>query len=302
MKRPEEIVVVSGKGGTGKTSVSAALLYLLADRALGADCDVDASNFPILFKPERFWEEPFFGMEAASVDTETCTGCGRCAEVCRFGAVQMEHESAHIDTASCEGCGYCARICPAQAISLSPLRTGTVKISALRTGNTMIHGDLEIGGENSGKLVARIRQLAMEKARQEGYPLIITDGAPGIGCPVVSSLSGAFFALMVTEPTRSGIHDLERLARTIEGFGIPAGIVINKADLHDENSAAIEALAADLGLPVLARLPFSPSVPGAMKALRTVAEGDNPELTNLLRDLTATLLDRLSLEPRKETP
>ncbi|MBU1240589.1 ATP-binding protein [Myxococcota bacterium] len=295
MSNAAEIVVISGKGGTGKTSIASALLYEFGDVALGADCDVDGSNFPILFDPQPLESIPFYGSQVAVINEENCRGCDACAKVCRFEAVE-KGARAKILRDACEGCGYCVQICPFGAITMEDRLTGTIKVSSIRTGTLMVHGDLEVGGDNSGRLVAEIREKAHVKARELGKSLIITDGSPGIGCPVVSSISGANYVLLVTEPSLSGIHDLERVAALVTGFSIPSGIVINKADLNLRNRDTIVLLGKKMGLPIMAEFPFTHVFSESLKQLKTLMETNDTNLINRITHLTKRLKSSLEVK------
>lgn len=277
----KEVVVISGKGGTGKTSVTASLALLAGRDAVLADCDVDAADLHLLLRPDFAHAEPFVSGEVAVVDPARCRGCGRCLEVCRFEAVSRTDGRTIIDPTSCEGCGYCARVCPEQAITNQRQTVGQWYRSRCRTGASMVHARLAIGADNSGKLVARVKQEAHRLAEVGGHPLLLVDGAPGVGCPVVSSLSGADLVLLVTEPTVSGRHDLQRVRQLIDTFGLPSACILNKADL---SLAGRDALLGDLtagGVPLLAEIPYRDSVPAALAAGKTILEHD-PELATII--------------------
>lgn len=268
-----ELVVISGKGGTGKTSVTAALAHL-ASREGGAmlcDLDVDAPDLHLLLAPDRAETNDFRSGFEAVIDQEACTACGLCAELCRFGAVRAEGGGFRVDPLRCEGCRVCERFCPAGAAGCREKLCGQWHASATRFG-PLIHAQLLPGEENSGRLVALLKKEARERAAALGLGLMLCDGAPGIGCPVISSLSGAGFALIVTEPTPSGRHDLLRVAGLCRHFGIPAGVVVNKFDLSLENSAGMERLCREQGLPLLGLLPHDAVVLRAMLAKKCVTE------------------------------
>ena len=208
----KELVVISGKGGTGKTSIVASFAAL-ADACVVADCDVDAADLHLVLEPTVMWRAPFSGGSKASIRTEDCHGCGTCMEVCRFGAVTKDPTDAgtlHIDPIACEGCGVCAWFCPSRAISFAPAVHGEWFVSETRVG-AMVHAALGIAESNSGKLVSVVREQARAIARENRSDLVLIDGSPGIGCPVIASLTGADLALVVTEPTPSGLHDLMRV-------------------------------------------------------------------------------------------
>ncbi len=290
---PKEIVLVSGKGGTGKTTVASALLFSLGEAALGCDCDVDGSNYPLLFAPSTLETAPFFHGEVAHLDPTNCTQCGRCTEVCGFSAI-ME-EPMGILPSRCEGCGYCVECCPVEAITLTERRTGTLKTSRLRTGGLMVHGDLDLGAENSGRLVAQVRERGRALARQEGRKLMITDGAPGIGCPVISSLSAADYVCIVTEPTVSGVHDLERILHLVSGFGLPLGVVLNKEGLSSHWEEQIVQLCAHYKAPLLQRLPYDVRFPDALRALKTLVELEETPYPEKIEQLKERLLEQIGV-------
>jgi MinD superfamily P-loop ATPase len=267
----KEVVVLSGKGGTGKTSIVGALAALAESKVL-ADCDVDAADLHLLLSPTVKEENDFRSGQVADIDAEKCTRCGLCEELCRFSAIR----DYAVDAISCEGCGFCARICPAEAITMRENLAGQWSISATKYG-PLVHARLGIAQENSGKLVAKVRQEARQIAEKEGLDYIISDGPPGIGCPVISSLSGADLALLVTEPTFSGIHDLERVIAVCRHFGVPATVSINKYDINEDNTRRIEGFCADQGIEVAARIPFDNAVTEALvRGIPVVEYYDGP--------------------------
>jgi MinD superfamily P-loop ATPase len=260
----KELIVISGKGGTGKTSLTASFAAL-AERKVLADCDVDAADLHLLLEPRIRHHETFFGGQEAHIAAEACTGCGLCAELCRFDAIRADGAAGpsaevtyRVDALGCEGCGVCARYCPAGAVTLSPAASGEWFISDTRHG-PLVHARLRPAGENSGKLVTLVRQHAREIAERDGLDLLLVDGAPGIGCPVVASLTGADLVLIVTEPTLSGLHDLERVHRLVAHFGIPALVCINKSDINVEITREIERRASALGAAVAGTIPYDPA-------------------------------------------
>jgi MinD superfamily P-loop ATPase len=257
VNKPKEIVVVSGKGGTGKTSVAAGFADL-ASNAVFCDCDVDAANLGLILNPRELEGHDFIASKQAFVDAAKCTGCGLCEELCRFGAAYP----GSIDHLSCEGCGLCARACPEGAIEMRPVTSGRWFISSTEKG-PLIHARLGPGEENSGKLVTLVRQKARETAEKEHRDIIITDGPPGIGCAVIASLSGADSALIVTEPSLSAIHDLERVLSVCERFSVPALCVINRYDIHEDNAKSIEEMAGSR-FTVVGRIPYDTEVPKSM--------------------------------------
>ena len=254
----KEIVVLSGKGGTGKTSIVGSFAALAKNKVL-ADCDVDAADLHLILNPAVQENHEFWSGETAVIDGEKCTQCGLCEELCHFKAIK----DYIVDPISCEGCGFCFHICPAEAITMKENLSGEWFISNTKYG-TLVHARLGIAQENSGKLVALVRQQARQVAEKQEANLIINDGPPGIGCPVISSLSGAALALLVTEPTLSGIHDLERVLGVCRHFGVPAMVCINKHDINQENTHRIESYCLSQGVEVAARIPFDNVVTEAM--------------------------------------
>ena len=254
----KEIVVLSGKGGTGKTILVASFAALAEDKVM-ADCDVDAADLYLLLQPSIKKTEEFWSGKTAFIDKKFCTGCGVCEEVCRFGAI----ENFKVDPISCEGCGFCFHVCPEKTVRMRNNLAGHWFISDTRYG-PLVHARLGIAQENSGKLVAVVRQNARRIAEERGLSYIISDGPPGIGCPVISSLSGANLALLVTEPTLSGMHDLDRILGVCRHFGVPAVVCINKYDLNEENARQIEGLCQHQKVEVISRLPFDNVVTEAL--------------------------------------
>ena len=254
----KEIVVLSGKGGTGKTSIVGSFAALAQNRVL-ADCDVDASDLHLLLNPSIVEEYEFWSGQVAVIDEEKCTQCGLCQEICRFGAI----ENFVVRPASCEGCGFCYHVCPEGAISMNENLAGHWFISETNHGH-LVHAKLSTAQENSGKLVAVVRQRAKQIAEEQNSSCIITDGPPGIGCPVISSLTAATLALLVTEPTLSGMHDLERIIGVCHHFSIPAITCINKYDINEENSHQIEDYCLNQGVAVVSKIPFDNVVTEAL--------------------------------------
>ena len=262
----KEITVISGKGGTGKTTILASLAALVK-RAVLVDADVDAADLHLLLKPQVRRREPFVASQVAVIDPEKCDQCGICAEACRFEAIR----DLQVDPISCEGCGVCFHVCPRGAILMKEVQSGEWFISQTRCG-PMVHAKLGVAQENSGKLVTLVRREAQKIAREGGYPLILIDGPPGIGCPVIASLGGVDAALVVTEPSLSGIHDLERVLEVCRHFQVPAWVCVNKWDINPENTRRIEEYCQEKGSPVIGEIPFDPAVTRAMIAERTVLE------------------------------
>jgi len=246
----KEVVVLSGKGGTGKTSFVGSFAALAQNKVL-ADCDVDAADLHLLLSPSVREENEFWSGQVAFIDEEKCTECGLCQELCHFGAIK----DFKVDLIACEGCGFCYHICPTEAIAMKENLSGHWFISDTKYG-PLVHARLGIAQENSGKLVALVRQQAKQIAENQGLDYIISDGPPGIGCPVISSLSGASLALLVTEPTLSGIHDLERVLGVCQHFSVPALVCVNKYDINKENTHRIEEYCHFQGVEIASRIPF----------------------------------------------
>lgn len=278
----KQLVVLSGKGGTGKTSFTAALARL-APRVLVADADVDAPNLHLLLRArqERDGTREFLGGLQVVLDEAACSGCGECARVCRFGAVELVAPEVkwlpRFDPFACEGCGFCARVCPTRAIAMRRRVAGTIHVSDTEVG-PLVHARLRVAEENSGKLVSEVRRLAVELARAEGRELILVDGPPGIGCPAIASLSGADAALLVTEPTSAGLADLERVVQLTAHFRVPAAVVLNKSDLWPPAEATLRELCAARGLPYLGGVAYDPAFHAAARAGHTVIDVAEPLL------------------------
>jgi len=275
----KEVVVLSGKGGTGKTSIVASFAVLAQSKVL-ADCDVDAADLYLLLQPQIKEEKEFWSGQTAFIDKEICTECGLCQDICHFGAI----ENYMVDQISCEGCGFCYQVCPVDAITMQESMSGHWFISNTKYGY-LSHARLGIAQENSGKLVALVRQNAKLIAKKEVLDYIITDGPPGIGCPVISSLSGASLALLVTEPTLSGIHDLERVIGVCRHFGIPVLVCINKYDINEENTHQIENYCYKEGIEVAAKIPFDNVVTEAIIHGLPVVEYSEGEITQEIGSL-----------------
>lgn len=284
----KEVVVLSGKGGTGKTSIVGSFAAIAEAKVL-ADCDVDAADLHLLLNPHGRDEHEFWSGQVASIDEGKCTECGLCQEVCRFGAI----EDFKVDATACEGCGFCYHICPADAISMTDCLAGHWFVSDTKYG-PLVHARLGIAQENSGKLVAAVRKQAKSLAERQEARYIITDGPPGIGCPVISSLSGANLALLVTEPTLSGIHDLERVLGVCQHFGVPALVCINKYDINEDNSQQIVNYCRSQGVEVAAKIPFDNVVTKALVAGIPVVEYSQGKATREIERLWETVSQRMA--------
>ncbi len=290
----KEIVVISGKGGTGKTSISAAFAMLGGNDLIVADCDVDAADMHLLLKPDFNTKVDFYSGQLAVIDSEKCTDCGKCAAVCRFNAISVIDGNFTVNPIKCEGCGYCSRICPVEAISNIQPKAGQWYESEIKNGSTMVHARLGIGADNSGKLVAKVKNEARRVAAERSKEMILVDGAPGIGCPVVSSLSGAALVVLVTEPSVSGFHDLKRVYQLVKKFKIKAACIINKHDLNLDVSKQIHDFVKEEGILQLSNLPYSPSFTRAMIQGQTIIEYDAAEIKASLVDSWEKILKSLN--------
>jgi MinD superfamily P-loop ATPase len=265
-----ELAVISGKGGTGKSSVTAAFATL-GEKLVVADCDVDAANLYLLFDPEHSREMVYTGGHKAVADQTKCTGCSICESRCRFDAIRLESGKIFISETSCDGCFFCSRICPEGAIKMIRSDRSRMYTGSFRNG-MMIYGRLAPGEENSGKLVNMVRDEAKRVAGENAMSLILLDGPPGIGCPVISTVTGTDRVVIVTEPTMSGLADLKRVYEVASRFSSQIGVIINKYDLNEEMADTIEEWCMVQGGSVFGRLPFDKHVTDAMVAGRSVTE------------------------------
>lgn len=298
----KELVVISGKGGTGKTSVVGAFAAL-AEEAVLADCDVDAANLHLLLAPEIRETHEFSGGRKAVVDSARCTACGVCEELCRFGAPHdggLTEEGLpapySIDPIACEGCGVCARFCPEDAIALEEAVNGQWFVSDTRFG-PLVHARLGIAEENSGKLVNLVREKSRELAKLKGKDVILVDGSPGIGCPVIASLTGASVALIVTEPTVSALHDLQRIGELTQHFRLPTIVCVNKHDLNLQLAEEIGRKASGWGMHVAGCIRYDPAVTAAMLRGLSVVEYTDKGASEDIRRLWAEAARFLATEP-----
>jgi len=265
-----ELAIISGKGGTGKSSIAAAFATLNANVVL-ADCDVDAANLYLIFNPTQDEEEVFTGNYKAVVDNEKCTLCGQCIEYCRFDAISQEKDRIIISETACDGCFLCSRICPEQAIIMQKNDQSRMYTGKFCNGQ-MVYGWLAPGEENSGKLVNRIREKIRMLAQENGTTHIIIDGPPGTGCPVISAITGTDKLLIVTEPSISGLSDLKRAVELVQGFKYPAMVLINKYDLNPEMTSQIEDFCDSVRIPVIGKLAFDPQITEAMLNCKSIVE------------------------------
>lgn len=262
----KEITVISGKGGTGKTSITASFAVLAQNHVM-ADCDVDAANLHILLSPEIKTKHNFWGMPKVEIDTEKCSCCGICENLCRYGAIR----DGKVNSMECEGCRVCYHACPEKAIRLKEILAGEYYLSKTRF-SPFVHARLGVAQENSGKLVAEVRRQARDLAQKEGRELIITDGPPGIGCPVISSLGGTDLALVVVEPTLSSIHDLDRVLKLTAHFNVKTAVCINKWDLNTRNSSIIEEACRNMDIPVIGKIGYDITFMAAVMARKPVIQ------------------------------
>ncbi|MBN1596812.1 MAG: 4Fe-4S binding protein [Bacteroidales bacterium] len=275
----KEITILSGKGGTGKTTITAALASV-AKNAVYCDNDVDAADLHLIFKPKINEEYTFFSGWKANINTDKCTNCGLCTDYCRFKAIQVNLVGQLvINHFHCEGCRLCERICPEEAITSERNDKNQWFVSTSRLG-MLVHAQMAAGEENSSKLVTQVRKRAKEIAKENGAGYIINDGPPGIGCATISSLTGTDMVLIVTEPTKSGLHDTERLLDLIESFKIKAYVVINKYDLNREIATTMQNYLDSRNVPLVAKIPFNPIMVESMLEGKTVIEySSDPEIT-----------------------
>jgi len=291
----KEIVIISGKGGTGKTSLVASFATL-AKGAVLADCDVDAADLHLVIEPETVSVHDFSGGKKAQIIQDACTSCGKCVEACRFDAISYipkDTSGAGIPTINsifCEGCGVCRRVCEFDAISMEPWVNGKWYVSNTRCG-PMVHARLGMAEGNSGKLVSLIRQEAGKIAKQDGHELVIVDGSPGIGCPVIASITGADLVVVVTEPTLSGQHDLGRVAELTSHFGIPTIVCVNKWDINPDITAKIEQGASEKGLRSVGRVRYDANITKAQIAKKSVVEYSSGGVTQDIKSVWTEITD-----------
>ena len=284
----QQLSIVSGKGGTGKTSIAASFAKLSSKRIL-VDCDVDASNLHIVMHPEILEEIPFVGQKKAVISQDRCRGCGDCVIYCRFNAIKDFYV---VDPLLCEGCAVCAMMCPYEAVDMVDHLSGTIAV-ARADSQPFLFAKMGIAESNSGKLVDDIRQRAMKIAQAEGYNLIIIDGPPGIGCPVIASITGTTHVLIVTEPTISGMHDLERIIEVTQHFKIPTSVCINKCDISESNTQAIHSLCNAYGVEVIGKIPLDTDFVKAQIAGQTIIEFSNGKASKAIQSLWTKIENKL---------
>lgn len=286
----KQLTIISGKGGTGKTTLTAALATLSPSHVL-ADCDVDAADLHLILEPRIEKQEDFQGGKTAFIDADACIRCDECVKLCRFEAI---HDYT-VDSISCEGCGVCARVCPQGAVSMQKHVSGQWFISRTRAGY-MVHAKLGIAEENSGKLVTLVRQQAKLIAEQERKQLVIIDGPPGIGCPVIAAITGVDLLLAITEPTLSGIHDLERVVGVAQHFNVPVMVCVNKYDINPVNASKVEAFCAQNGLAVAGKIPYDKNVTKAMVNKKSIIEYPCGAVTEAAAGIWDTVRKRLGTD------
>jgi len=284
----KQIVVISGKGGTGKTVITGALAALVENKVM-ADCDVDAADLHLLLQPDIKERHEFRSGKTAVIDKEKCIKCGKCLEVCRFGAISKKFI---VDGVSCEGCLFCGFVCPEGAIKMEENISGAWFISDTRFG-PMVHAKLGVAEENSGKLVSLVRKQAKELAEKKEADWVIVDGAPGIGCPVIASLSGVDCAVVVTEPTLSGLHDADRVINVARHFGILTKLVINKYDLNMDMTEKIQRYCKTNSIDLAGKIPFDKAVVDAMVEGKTMIEHTNGKAKREINNIWRIIREKL---------
>lgn len=285
-----EIAVISGKGGTGKSSISAALATI-GKKVVLADCDVDAANLFLIFEPVIETEEIYISGHKAVINPLKCSFCGKCINYCRFNAITVTDKKIVISDINCDGCFLCSHICPEGAIDMKQKDSSRMYAGSFRNGK-MIYGRLAPGEENSGKLVSKVRDKAKQVAKRNRIDLIILDGPPGIGCPVLSTITGVDKAVLVTEPSLSGLSDLKRTMEVVYKFPIPVIVIINKADLNPSNSREITKYCHKSGIATVIPLPFDPAVIHAMVEKKSISEyAKDSEISKNIQNIYNILLD-----------
>jgi MinD superfamily P-loop ATPase len=287
----KEIVIISGKGGTGKTTLCASFASLARDAVI-ADCDVDAADLHLLLAPRVLQEADFVGGRTPVIDSELCAECGDCQAWCRFDAIELDIDAGYIiDPLACEHCALCAYVCPEEAISMQSSVSGRWFISETAQGK-LVHARLAPGEDNSGKLMTLVRREARRLAEETGARWILNDGPPGVGCPVTAAITGVDLALIVTEPTLSGIHDMQRVEALCRHFQIPALVCINKYDINPENSGTIKDYCVENEVPVIGEIPFSPAVRQALVARKSPVDIDCGAVTGIVERMWSEIQSR----------
>jgi MinD superfamily P-loop ATPase len=284
----KQLTVISGKGGTGKTSITAAFASL-AKKAVFADCDVDAADLHLIIKPKIKKTMKFYGLKIAHINTNLCDNCKKCLESCHFDAID---ETIHIISNSCEGCGVCLYVCPVNAIKMIDRESGYAYISTTRYG-PMAHANLHTAEEASGKLVTLVRENAQQIATDENKNLVLIDGPPGIGCPVISSITGVDLVLVVTEPTLSAVHDMKRILDVANYFGIPAVVCINKYTLNQTNTKTIQSYCKSQNIPIVGMIPYDTIITESMVSEKTIIEYSKGDITQQIKNMWENIIEEL---------
>ncbi|MDA3911893.1 MAG: ATP-binding protein [Bacteroidales bacterium] len=286
----KEIVVISGKGGCGKTSVTAGLAYVGSPDIVIGDADVDAADMHLLMAPENTNAEDFYSGKLAVVEQKQCVLCRKCISHCYFDAIAINDGRLEINPLDCEGCGLCTHICPTNALRMETQKAGVLYVSTSRTGAPMVHAKLDIGADNSGKLVTKVRNTSRAIAEQKGKSIILTDGPPGIGCPVIAALSGASLVLIVTEPTTAGYHDMLRVHDLVKKMNVQMALVLNKAGLNADFEQKIHEFAKNHDIIDLGELPYDPIFSKSISEGLTIPEMDNEDLKQRFNSIWKDLM------------
>ncbi|WP_028315667.1 ATP-binding protein [Desulfatibacillum aliphaticivorans] len=289
--KAKTITIISGKGGTGKTSVTAAFASLAAPVVV-ADCDVDAANLHLLLSPEVEKSVDFYAMPIARINQDLCVGCGLCNDLCRYDAIVIQDDNYSVDPLACEACLVCKEHCPEQAIYTVERQAGYWFLSQARTG-PMVHASLGIAQENSGKLVTEVRKAAADVAEEEKLDLVLVDGPPGIGCAVMASLTGADLVIAVTEATQSGLKDLIRVNDLCNHFKIPIHIIVNKCDLNPEVTQTVRKWAQEAKAPIIGEIPYDTDFTKAMIEAKTIVEYKSSRIGDELKNIWNTVLETM---------
>ena len=275
--------VLSGKGGAGKTTITASFAQLMKDGIM-ADCDVDAADLSLILHGKEVKREQFNSGYLAEIHQDQCSSCGLCLENCRFDSITLKNGHYSVKQESCEGCGVCLDNCPSSAVHFEDHDSGLCYYSETDHG-PLIHAMLHPGGDNSGKLVSRVKELAEEIGTKQNLKRILIDGPPGIGCPVLASMNQSEQVLIITEPTPSGLHDMQRLSQVLKHFGIPGSLCVNKADINPELSSRIKDMSGELKLRWLGEIPFDPQVPAALRLGKTPLEADIQPVSQAIKKI-----------------
>jgi MinD superfamily P-loop ATPase len=284
------LAVISGKGGTGKTMITAALAHLLPGTLVLADCDVDAANLELLLNPKMIRSEPFIGMKSAIIDPAICIGCGECESQCRFNAISPEGNTYQVSPLHCEGCAVCNYVCPVKAVSMEPRQTGEVIYSQTDRGH-LVHARLVPGAGNSGLLVHAVKKMALEQDRDRD--LFLIDGPPGTGCPLISTISGVDAVLIVTEPSVSGLHDLKRVVAVCRQFRPRILVAINRFDLDESLTESIRQWCAEENIPLVGEIPFDTAVIDSVRRGIPVTRAGNSPAAQAIQILKTNLEQEL---------